>query len=169
MVPLQLDVETLFKNVIQPRQDQLDRSPFFMLLVQKAIGSARKTEQAGRMLLDVLRVAKCSPFLWRSLIVVISLLRDFDSLRGSSERAGTALPSSIVISAADDRLYAVLPRLKMEPHGPRNRVAIESEPQPAFPTPPRESASLCGCDPEERKLKADRVWSSQNIMSHSPR
>jgi hypothetical protein len=42
-------------------------------------------------------------------------------------------------------------------------VSRSSSATPGIPNSAARAASLCGCEPDERKLKAERVCSSQNI------
>ena len=58
VMPLQLDIKPLFKNIIQPRKICLSAAVLYAV-VHKAVRPARKTHQAGR---NVLRY----PFAWRN-------------------------------------------------------------------------------------------------------
>ena len=57
----------------------------------------------------------------------------------------------------DDRFYASLFCLEMKPHRTGNRVAVEQGDTGHSKIGRAVYQALCGCEPEERKLKADRV------------
>ena len=54
MMPLQLDIQTPFKNMIEPSNSLLPAMCFY-LLVQKTIGAARDAKQILRVVFYVLR------------------------------------------------------------------------------------------------------------------